>query len=57
MRKDSIIDELHELRRDHAQQFGYDLHKIVADLKEQEQKSGRKFIALPVQRNRKQVVS
>ncbi len=57
MRKDSIIDELHELRRDHAQQFGYDLHKIVADLKEQEQKSGRKFIALPVQRNRKQVMS
>ena len=57
MRKDSILEELHELRRDHAQQFGYDLHKIVADLKEQEQKSGRKFIALPVQRNRKQVVS
>lgn len=57
MRKDSIIDELHELRRVHAQQFGYDLHKIVADLKEQEQKSGRKFIALPVQRNRTQVVS
>lgn len=51
MRKDAIIDELHEIRRDHARQCGHDLQKIFADLKEQERKSGRIFLALPVKRN------
>lgn len=54
MRKDSIIDELHEIRRDHAQRFGHDLHKIFADLKDQERKSGKKFLALPVKRKQTQ---
>ena len=54
MPKDPIIDELHKMRRDHAQKFGHDLHKIFADLKEQERKSGRKFLALAVKRNRMQ---
>lgn len=54
MPKDPIIDELHTMRRDHAQKFGHDLHKIFADLKEQERKSGKKFLALPVKRNRMQ---
>lgn len=51
MRKDAIIEELHEIRRDHAKKCGHDLHKIFADLKEQERKSGRKFLTLPVKRN------
>jgi hypothetical protein len=52
MRKDAIIDELHEIRRDHARKFEHDLHKIFADLKNQERKSGRIFLALPVKRKR-----
>jgi hypothetical protein len=51
MRKDSIVEELHEIRRQHAKQFGYDLHKIFADLKMQERKSGKKFTALPIKKN------
>ncbi|XOF32470.1 MAG: hypothetical protein ACL93V_10520 [Candidatus Electrothrix sp. YB6] len=50
MRKDSIIEELHKIRRKYARMFGHDLRKIFADLKQQEEKSGRKFVALPVQR-------
>ncbi|WP_446011573.1 hypothetical protein [Candidatus Electrothrix sp.] len=50
MRKDAIIEELHKIRQQHARKFGYDLRKIFTDLKQQEEKSSRKFITLPVQR-------
>ncbi len=36
MWKDPIVEEIHRIRRMHAQQFNFDLYAIFADLKEQE---------------------
>lgn len=44
---DPIVDEIHELRAEHAEQFNYDLSAIVEDLKRQEQKSGKRFVSFP----------
>ncbi len=48
MWKDPIIEEIHRIRQEHAQKFNYDLQKNFEDLKEQELKSGRKFVSLPI---------
>jgi len=50
MWKYPIIEEIHKIRQEHAKKFNYDLQKISDDLKEQELKSGRKFVSLPVKR-------
>ena len=50
MKPDPIIEELHRIRQEHAKKFDYDIFAIWNDLKEQEKKSGRKFVSLPVRR-------
>ena len=50
MLKDPIIEEIHKIREEHAKKFNYNLLAIFNDLKEQEKKSGRKFVSLPVKR-------
>ena len=47
MCSDPIIEEIHQIRADHAARFNYDLAAIVEDLKKQEQQSGKKFVSLP----------
>ena len=47
MKPDPILEELHALRRHHAQQFGCDLTAMFADLKAEEQSSGRPLVARP----------
>ena len=42
---DPIVDEMHRIRDAHAARFNYDLNAIFRDLKEQERKSGRKFVS------------
>ena len=52
---DPIVDEVRRARDAHASKFNYDLDAIFQDLKEQEEKSGHKFVdgasrpALPVE--------
>ncbi|MBI3272416.1 MAG: hypothetical protein HYZ53_25720 [Planctomycetes bacterium] len=43
---DPIVDEVRRVRDAHAARFGYDLDAIFRDIKEQEKKSGRKFVSL-----------
>jgi hypothetical protein len=50
MKTDPIIEEIHRIRQEHAEKFGYNLSAIFDDLKKQEKKSGRKFVSLPVRR-------
>jgi hypothetical protein len=45
---DPIVDEVRRVRDAHAARFNYDLDAIFQDIKEQEKKSGRKFVSLPL---------
>jgi hypothetical protein len=42
---DPIVDEVRRVRDAHAAQFNYDLDAIFQDIKEQEKRSGLKFVA------------
>jgi hypothetical protein len=44
---DPIVDEVRRVRDAHAAHFHYDLDAIFRDIKEQEKKSGRKFVSFP----------
>jgi hypothetical protein len=41
---DPIVDEVRRVRDAHAARFNYDLDAIFQDIKEQEKKSGLKFV-------------
>lgn len=41
---DPIVDEVRRIRDEYAARFNYDLDAILRDIKEQEKKSGRKFV-------------
>jgi hypothetical protein len=41
---DPIVDEVRRVRDAHAARFNYDLDAIFRDIKEQERKSGLKFV-------------
>jgi hypothetical protein len=47
---DPIVDEVRRVRDAHAARFNYDLDAIFQDIKEQEKKSGRKFVSFPPRR-------
>ena len=42
---DPIVDEVRRVRDAYAARFNYDLRAIYRDLKEQEQRSGRKVVS------------
>jgi hypothetical protein len=44
---DPIVDEVRKIRDAHAARFNYDLDAIFRDIKEQEKKSGRKYVSFP----------
>jgi hypothetical protein len=44
---DDILLEVRKAREAYAKEFGYDLQAIDADLKAQEQASGRRIVSLP----------
>jgi hypothetical protein len=46
MWNDPIVEEVRRVREAHAKKFNYDLQAIVADLKQQQKASKRKFITL-----------
>jgi hypothetical protein len=43
--KDPIVEEVRRFRDAHAARFNYDLDAIFQDIKEQEKKSGHKFVS------------
>jgi hypothetical protein len=47
MSEDPIVEEVRAVRRQHAEQFGYDLQAIVADIQLQEKNCGAKFVKRP----------
>jgi hypothetical protein len=47
---DPIVDEVRRVRDAHAALFNYDLDAIFQDIKEQEKKSGLKFVSYPPRR-------
>ncbi len=47
MWSDPIVEEIHQIRADHAARFNYDLAAIVEDIKKQEKQSGKRFVSLP----------
>ncbi len=47
---DPIVDEVRRVRDAHAAKFNYDLDAIFQDIKEQEKKSGIKFVSYPPRR-------
>lgn len=47
MIKDPIVEEVRKAREAHAAKFNYDLRAIYEDLKTQEKKNKRRFVALP----------
>jgi len=47
---DPIVDEVRRIRDAHAARFNYDLDAIFLDIKEQEKKSGLKFVSFPPRR-------
>lgn len=44
---DPIVDEVRRVRDAHAASFNYDLDAIFQDIKQQEKKSGLKFVSYP----------
>jgi hypothetical protein len=42
---DPIVEEVRQVREAYAARFNYDLQAIFQDLKEQEKRSGRKFVS------------
>jgi len=55
--KDPVVEEIHKIRRDHAQEFGYNLVAISADLKKIQKECGHKVLGVkpekPTGRDRK----
>lgn len=44
---DSIVAEIRERRRAHAESFDYDLKRIARDFQRQEQKTTRRIVTRP----------
>lgn len=44
MYNDPIVAEIRRLRDEYAKQFGYDLDAICKDLREQQQRGGRRVV-------------
>ena len=42
---DPIVDEVRRIRAEHAARFNYDLWAIYRDIKEQQERSGLKFVS------------
>ena len=50
MYEDAIVEEVRQARDLYARQLGYSMDAIARDLKDQEAKSGRKYVRLPPKR-------
>ncbi|MCH8046780.1 MAG: hypothetical protein IID44_24015 [Planctomycetes bacterium] len=54
MWRDPIVEEIRKYRQEYAARFNHDLKAICRDLRERQEKSGRKVVSLPPRRVAKQ---
>lgn len=47
MAEDPIVEEVRQVRQQHAAKFNFDLQAIVQDLQQQEARSGWQVVAFP----------
>ncbi len=50
MWKDSIVEDVRKVRKEHAAKFNYKLEAIYQDLKREQKKGRRKVVSLPAKR-------
>jgi hypothetical protein len=48
MWKDEILEDLYQIREEHAKSFNYDLQAICDDLREKQAASGRRLVSVPL---------
>lgn len=46
MWQDEILEELHQIREEHAKSFNYDMKAICKDWRRQQAESGKQFVTL-----------
>lgn len=49
--QDEILDEVHNIREEHAKSFNYDLEAMFADWQKRQSESGREVVSLPLKRS------
>lgn len=50
MWQDEILEEIHQIREEHAKSFNYDLDAMFADWRKKQADSGRQVVSLPPKR-------
>ena len=50
MTSDAIVEEIHRIRREHAEKFKYDMDAIVRDLQSRQGSLGNKVVSYPPKR-------
>lgn len=50
MWKDPVVEEVRAIRDEYARRFDYDLDKICADLRRQQDEAAREVVTLPPKR-------
>ena len=51
--EDEIIKEIHKYREEFAAKFDYDINAMFEYLREQQQKSGRKYVSFQIKKMNK----
>jgi hypothetical protein len=46
MIKNEILEEIYQMREEHAKSFNYDIKAICADLRKRQSESGKKYVTL-----------
>jgi hypothetical protein len=47
MKADPVVEEVRRARREYAEQFGFDLRAIAADLRKREQEHAERLVSFP----------
>jgi hypothetical protein len=50
MWRDLIVEEIHQIRDEHAKKFVFDLHEICEDVRRRQASSGRKLVSRPARK-------
>jgi len=54
MKADPVVEEVRRVRREYAEQFGFDLRAIAADLRKREQGHAERLVSFPPKPARRQ---
>lgn len=47
-----IVEEVRRIRNEYAKQFNYDLDAVCRDLRQKQERSGRKTVSFPPKKNK-----